>query len=149
MERCGKCIVSLLTAVSVSSLVLQVADYNYYDRPEEEQQEGEREPYQVERIATILAVTCMFLSALYTIFAVLLFLCHAGEEKSLLRLNGGDGVHHDGGVAHNQTPLVSMTHNGTRRNERPPVYPTTELTTALGESPGFITMDNSSQGTSE
>ena len=93
----------------------------------------------------------MFLSALYTIFAVLLFLCHAGEEKSLLRLNGGDGVHHDGVnvVSHNQTPLVSMTHNVVARNERPPVYPTTELTTALGESPGFITMDNSSQGTSE
>jgi hypothetical protein len=131
--------------------LLQVAEYN--DRPEEEQQQdGEREPYKVERIATILAVTCMFLSALYTIFAVLLFLCHAGEEKSLLRLNG-DGVHHDGvmGVAHNQTPLVSMSNarNNGDSYDRPPVYPTTELTTALGDSPGFITMDNSSQGTSE
>jgi hypothetical protein len=100
----------------------------------------------VERIATILAVTCMFLSALYTIFAVLLFLCHAGEEKSLLRKINGDGVHHDGtpgvAVSHNNTPLVSVKHGTTMGESRHP-------TTALGDSPGFITMENSSQGTSE
>merc|ERR1711966_45802 len=45
---------------------------NYNDDPEREQ-DGEGEPYEVERIATILAVTFIFLSALYTIFAVLLF----------------------------------------------------------------------------
>jgi hypothetical protein len=90
----------------------------------------------------------MFLSALYTIFAVLLFLCHAGEEKSLLRVFNGDGVHHDGtpgvAVSHNNTPLVSVTHGTTTMGEshRHP-------TTALGNSPGFITMENSSQGTSE
>jgi hypothetical protein len=39
------------------------------------------EPYEVERIATILAVTCMFLSALYTIFAILLFLYFGSEES--------------------------------------------------------------------
>ena len=93
----------------------------------------------------------MFLSALYTIFAVLLFLCHAGEEKSLLRVNG-DGVHHDGtpgvGVSHNQTPLVSVTHHhGTTMSEHH--THTQHTTTALGDSPGFITMENSSQGTSE
>jgi hypothetical protein len=130
---------------------LQVADYN--DRPEEEQGDGEMEPYQVERIATILAVTCMFLSALYTIFAVLLFLCHAGEEKSLLRING-DGVHHDGtpgvGVSHNQTPLVSVTHTGVGASMGESHHRHAQhTTTALGDSPGFITMDNSSQGTSE
>jgi hypothetical protein len=88
----------------------------------------------------------MFLSALYTIFAVLLFLCHAGEEKSLLRKINGDGVHHDGtpgvAVSHNNTPLVSVKHGTTMGESRHP-------TTALGDSPGFITMENSSQGTSE
>lgn len=39
------------------------------------------EPYEVERIATILAVACMFLSALYSIFAVLLFLYFGNEEN--------------------------------------------------------------------
>jgi hypothetical protein len=38
------------------------------------------EPYEVERIATILAVTCMFLSALYTIFAILLFLYLGSDD---------------------------------------------------------------------
>jgi len=32
------------------------------------------EAYEVEKIATILAVTCMFLSAVYTIFAIVLLL---------------------------------------------------------------------------
>lgn len=41
----------------------------------------EKEPYEVERIATILAVVCMFLSALYSIFAVLLFLYFGNEES--------------------------------------------------------------------
>lgn len=132
--------------------VTQVADYN--EREEKEQNESEKEPYQVERIATILAVTCMFLSALYTIFAVLLFLCHAGEEKSLLRINSGDGVHHDGtpgvGVSHNQTPLVGVTHTsvGATMGEAHHRH-AQHTTTALGDSPGFITMENSSQGTSE
>lgn len=34
----------------------------------------------MERIATVLAVTCMFLSVLYTTFAVLLFLSHCSDE---------------------------------------------------------------------
>jgi hypothetical protein len=120
----------------------QVADYN--DRPEEE--EKEQEPYQVERIATILAVTCMFLSALYTIFAVLLFLCHAGEEKSILRIS--DGVHHDGttGVG-NQTPLISVAPGVGASVGDHARHHSHASATALGD--GFITMDNSSQGTSE
>lgn len=51
----------------------QVEDYR--DNREEE----DYAPYAVERIATVLAVTCMFLSALYTIFAVLLFLSHTAD----------------------------------------------------------------------
>jgi len=138
----GGAIVIFANLLLVCAVVLgevKVAEFN--DRPEEEQ-DGEREPYQVERIATILAVTCMFLSALYTIFAVLLFLCHAGEEKSLIRILDDN----------NQTPLVSVTPGvvgasvGDAHHRHSHSHATT---TALGDSPGFITMDNSSQGTSE
>jgi hypothetical protein len=54
------------------------------DWKEGDQQDGEeRVPYEVERIATILAVCCMFLSALYTIFAILLFLYYGGDDTGL------------------------------------------------------------------
>lgn len=43
----------------------------------------EMEPYEVERIATILAVMCMFLSAVYTIFAILLFLYFGSDDPEL------------------------------------------------------------------
>ena len=36
-------------------------------------------PYEVERLATIVAVLCLFLSAIYTIFSVVLF-WHLGKE---------------------------------------------------------------------
>lgn len=45
--------------------------------------QDDREPYEVERIATILAVCCMFLSALYTIFAILLFLYYVSDDHGL------------------------------------------------------------------
>lgn len=82
-----------------------------------------REPYRVERIAAVLAVTCMFLSALYTIFAVLLFLSYAGEQtpKRLEELEDGDVA-----MSGNKTPLV---------NDSRPI-PTLS-------NPGFITMDHS------
>jgi len=50
-------------------------------------QEREGEPYEVERIATVLAVTCMFLAALYTIFAILLFLYYGSEDPKGLDLD--------------------------------------------------------------
>jgi hypothetical protein len=53
----------------------QVEDWKDGNRDGEEM-----EPYEVERIATILAVACMFLAALYTIFAVLLFLYFGNES---------------------------------------------------------------------
>lgn len=88
----------------------------------------EMEPYQVERIATVLAVACMFLSALYTIFAVLLFLCYASDE---ILSEGGDN---DVANSHAKTPLVSVT-RAVSSDQR------------QFDSPGFITMENSSQGT--
>ena len=88
----------------------------------------EMEPYQVERIATVLAVACMFLSALYTIFAVLLFLCYASDE---ILSEGGDN---DVATSHAKTPLVSVT-RAVSSDQR------------QFDSPGFITMENSSQGT--
>ena len=108
----------------------------------------------------------MFLSALYTIFAVLLFLCHAGEEKSILRMSA-DGVHmHDAAsgvefvsTATNKTPLVGVV-TPTPGVVTPGVmggdpvhhhhsHTSAGTTSALGATDGFITMDNSSQGTSE
>lgn len=53
-------------------------------RENREDHEGEqKEPYEIERIAAILAITCMFLSAMYTIFAILLFLYAGNDEESL------------------------------------------------------------------
>ena len=98
----------------------------------------DKEPYQVERISTVLAVACMFLSALYTIFAVLLFLCYASEEVL------SDGVESDTGATHAKTPLTAdAAHPGAG-------FLTME-NSAAGEShnPGFITMENSSQGTEQ
>lgn len=189
----------------VRSIDLQVADYN--DRPEEQQQgqqgQEEKEPYQVERIATILAVACMFLSALYTIFAVLLFLCHAGEDgfnpltgppstKMTMMMmenvgvgvgvggvleseavgstghsktsplvvgvsgtsgNGGDdylGMHHHmhHPMHHHRQQYHQMHHQMQQMHGHTmtSVHPGHTMVT---DSPGFITMENSSQGTSE
>jgi hypothetical protein len=58
-------------------LLLQVVDSENQNEAEQEN----HEKVEVERIATILAVTCMFLSALYTVFAVLLFLYYGSEDN--------------------------------------------------------------------
>ena len=113
-----------------------------YNEPEgEENNNVDGKPYEVERIASILAVTFVFLCALYTIFAVLLFLCHANEEQSLLRIERGDGgvgigrhVGNNIPVPGKTTPLVGVGVSGKRIH---------------GDVQGFITMENSSQGTSE
>lgn len=98
------------------------------DRDRDQQQNGDdSEPYRVERIAGVLAVTSMFLAGLYTIFAVLLFLCYAGEDEISSVANG------EGRRPGNKTPLVSV--NDGRQGP--------EL-----DSPGFLTMDNSSQTSS-
>ena len=63
--------------------VLQVDDGN----DQQDQGDGEnsdRVPYEIERIATVFAVTCMFLSALYSIFAILLFLFFGNKDRGLL-----------------------------------------------------------------
>lgn len=51
-----------------------MADGRAQDDRKDQQQQLQNEPYELERIATVLAVTCMFLAALYIIFALLLFL---------------------------------------------------------------------------
>ena len=64
----------------------QVEDWRHDNREEREgdqQVEQQSEPYEIERIAAILAITCMFLSAMYTIFAILLFLYAGTDEESL------------------------------------------------------------------
>lgn len=115
----------LLHRLSFSPCCFQKVDDDRRDR----QDQDEMEPYQVERIATLLAVTCMFLSALYTIFAVLLFLCFTSDEVLL-------DVDDDAGGTHPKTPLVSV-------NTRT-ITPATPQLGQLG-SPAFITMENSSQ----
>jgi hypothetical protein len=46
-------------------------------------QQEQREPYEIERISAIMAITCMFLSAMYTVFAILLFLYAGSNEEPL------------------------------------------------------------------
>jgi hypothetical protein len=72
-------------------------------------------------------VTCIFLAGLYTIFAVLLFLCYASEEVS-----NGFSEPEAQINAHKKTPLVTVTAADSADYQR-------QL-----DSPGFITMDNSS-----
>jgi hypothetical protein len=61
-----------------------VEDWRNNQRDEHNEQNAEQQqqqlPYEIERIATVLAVTCMFLAALYSIFAILLFLYFGSKE---------------------------------------------------------------------
>jgi hypothetical protein len=86
----------------------------------------ETEPYRVERISTVLAVTCMFLSALYTVFAILLFLCYATDD---ILSEGADGENTHGVGNHNK-PLVTVNTGDQHQRHM--------------DSPGFITMEGSS-----
>jgi hypothetical protein len=100
----------------------------------------ETEPYRVERISTVLAVTCMFLSALYTIFAVLLFLCYASETI----LSEGHHNHRDDHHDHRENgikvlPLVPVNTGDQHQHQRH----------TMDNNPGFITMDGSSYGERE
>ena len=61
------------------------------------------EPYEIERLATILAVTCMFLAALYTVFSVLLFLYFGNEEIDENTL--------DQTTTHSNKPLVTISND--------------------------------------
>jgi len=139
----------LVCAVVLGEIKVNESYYNDAEKEEEEEEQknGEGEPYEVELIANILAVTFIFLAALYSIFAVLLFLCHAGEEQSILRIERGDGgvgigshmntIRTNIPVPGKMTPLVGV---GGKR---------LQTTTLRDGARGFITMDNSSQGTSE
>eukprot|EP00934_Nitzschia_sp_Nitz4_P008015 Nitzschia sp. Nitz4//scaffold181_size46380//31151//32075//NITZ4_007181-RA/size46380-augustus-gene-0.46-mRNA-1//-1//CDS//3329539522//8005//frame0 len=118
----GGAVVLFANLLLVCAVVLGEVRVEDYKR--EDGEDGEE--YQVERIATVLAVTCMFLSVLYTIFAVLLFLCFASDDFQLSDV--------DVASSHAKTPLVSVTGA---------VNPDARQL----DSPGFITMENSSQGT--
>jgi len=106
------------------------------NRDNGDQQDNDREPYEVERIATVLAVTCMFLAALYTIFAILLFLYYGSEdnrgpdtEEDVIV--GGGGVR---GVGVGPSGVVSSKHSHHHSPALPSIAndPRTE---------NFITMD--------
>jgi len=169
---------NLLLVCAVVLSEVKVAD-NYYNNQEEEEEEEEEnnadgeytEPYQVEQIAAILSVTCIFLSALYTIFAVLLFLCHAGEEQSILRIEqgrGGVGIgthlnhsrllnnHHQSGMNRGHLETVDVSHMGASGKTTPLVVSNVvndvgqvQTSTLVNSAEGFITIENSSQGTSD
>lgn len=73
----GGAVVFFANLLLVCAVVLgEVRVEDWKDRRDGE----EREPYEVEKIAAILAVTCMFLAALYTVFAVLLFLNYGSDD---------------------------------------------------------------------
>jgi hypothetical protein len=117
---------------------LQVEDYK-----ENNQDQGdEMQPYQVERISTVLAVACMFLAALYTIFAILLFLCYASEETQSESVET-----HDSGASHSKTPLVTVSTADQRHIDSPGFITMDNSSQGDTHNPGFITMENSSQGT--
>lgn len=79
---------NLLLVCAVIFGEVQVQDFRNYRREGDDpnnnnNNNNEKElPYEIEQLATILAVTCMFLAALYSIFAVLLFLYFGnGDEQ--------------------------------------------------------------------
>lgn len=79
-------------------LFLQVEDW------QDGRERGEdAERYEIEKLATILAVTCMFLAALYTVFSVLLFLFFGNEEDD-------DNHGLDQATSHNK-PLVTISND--------------------------------------
>jgi len=80
-------------------LFVKVEDW----RQDGREQGEEVEPYEIERLATILAVTCMFLAALYTVFSVLLFLYFGNEEIDENTL--------DQTTTHSNKPLVSISND--------------------------------------
>jgi hypothetical protein len=82
--------------LSISQSSLQVEDW--------QERHDDTNPYEVERIATYLAVTCMFLAGLYSIFAVLLFLYFGSDE---------DDADEDDRIA---KPLASITNDPRREN---------------------------------
>jgi len=75
-------------------------EFRVEDYLDDRQKEEINEKYAVERIATVLAVTCMFLSVLYMIFAVLLFVSYDEEDVN----------HHsfDKKLVHQQPGFITM-----------------------------------------
>ena len=74
---------------------------------EGEQRDAERQPYEIERIATALAVTFMFLAALYSIFAILLFLYFGSKDDVEEEVEA---------VTSNKRPLASIANDPRREN---------------------------------
>jgi hypothetical protein len=117
------CSNTYLTYIFKTQPEMQVEDYK--DGRERE----DMEPYQVERISAVLAVLCMFLSAVYTIFAVLLFLSHANDAFE-------DDFDHDGADPRVVKTQQLVPVSGGSDHHQPPDF---DL-----NSPGFITMEDSS-----
>ena len=98
-------------------------DWRNNQKDEHEQQQNadqQQSPYEIERIATVLAVTCMFLAALYSIFAILLFLYFGSKEHMVddtdeinivsMQPTGTGGVSHHNPQFHH--PMIHSTPGG-------------------------------------
>jgi hypothetical protein len=72
--------IPLLVCSYTSPIICIIRQVEDWTQEGGEENAESAEPYEVERLATILAVTCMFLAGLYTVFAVLLFLYFGNEE---------------------------------------------------------------------
>ena len=113
--------------------ILQVEDWRNNQKDEhnnDQNAEQQQLPYEIERIATVLAVTCMFLAALYSIFAILLFLYFGSKEHMVddtdeinivsMQPTGGH-LHHQ---HHRHHPDPHCTLNSSRRRLLPStLYP--------------------------
>jgi hypothetical protein len=89
----GGAIVLFANLLLVCAVVFgEVRVEDWKDHNNNNNNEEERMPYQVERIAAVLAVTCMFLAALYTIFAILLFLYYGTEDARNFELEEDEDV---------------------------------------------------------
>lgn len=92
---------NLLLVCAVVFGEVRVEDYQRDNGGENNDESAE--PYEIERLATILAVTCMFLASLYTVFSVLLFLYFGNEEIDENTL--------DQTTTHSNKPLVSISND--------------------------------------
>ncbi|CAB9499529.1 expressed unknown protein [Seminavis robusta] len=91
---------NLLLVCAVVFGEVRVEDWRQDGR---EGEDNKTEPYEIERLATVLAVTCMFLAALYTVFSVLLFLYFGNEEIDENTL--------DQTTTHTNKPLVTISND--------------------------------------
>ena len=96
----GGAIIIFANLLLVCAVIFGEVRVENWKEDDHNQDNNDREQYEVERIATVLAVCCMFLSALYTIFAILLFLYYVSDDT---------GLEDDDDVVSKSLPPISTT----------------------------------------